>query len=128
MLSQLVKQHQAKQEERKEEIEKKKQIALNAANQLTSALVDHLNDGVSQAYLNQRKLDVEAKNLHANITQLSKQAAGWLSLLENLNKAVNELGDVKNFAKCIESDMRLISTSLEYSYSLVKDDEAVRRQ
>ena len=118
MLGQLVKEHQVKQGERKEEIEQKKQAALNAANQLTSALVDHLNEGVSQAYLNQRKLDVEAKQLHANITQLSKQATGWLNLMEGLNKAVNELGDVKNFAKCIEEDMRLISTSLEYSYSL----------
>lgn len=121
MLGQLVKEHQIKQGERKEEIERKKQSALNAANQLTSALVDHLNEGVSQAYLNQRKLDMEAKQLHANITQLSKQANGWLNLMEGLNKAVNELGDVKNFAKCIEADMRLISTSLEYSYSLSMD-------
>ena len=44
-LSALVKEHQAKQQARKEEIEKKKQEALVAANSLTSALVDHLNDG-----------------------------------------------------------------------------------
>lgn len=45
MLSSLVKEHQVRQQAKKEEIEKKKQDALVAANNLTSALVDHLNEG-----------------------------------------------------------------------------------
>ena len=45
MLSSMVKEHQARQQARKEEIERKKQDALVAATNLTSALVDHLNEG-----------------------------------------------------------------------------------
>lgn len=45
MLSSLHKQHLSKQAERKEEIEKKRLEALASANSLTSALVDHLNEG-----------------------------------------------------------------------------------
>lgn len=45
MLSALVKEHQVRQQAKKEEIEKKKQDALASANNLTSALVDHLNEG-----------------------------------------------------------------------------------
>ena len=44
-LSALVKEHQIRQQLKKEDIERKKQDALVAANNLTSALVDHLNDG-----------------------------------------------------------------------------------
>ena len=44
---------------------------------------------MAQAYLNQRKLDAEAKQLQANITQFSKQATQWLTLMENMNRAVN---------------------------------------
>ena len=44
-----------------------------AANQLTEALVDHLNVGVAQAYLNQKRLDSEAKLLHQSATNFAKQ-------------------------------------------------------
>jgi len=63
MLSSMLKEHQAKQQARKDEVEQKRIDALCAVNQLTGALVDHLNEGVAQAYLNQRKLDAEAKQL-----------------------------------------------------------------
>ena len=48
MLSSLVKEHQARQVTRKEQQEVKKKEALTAANNLTTALVDHLNVGVAQ--------------------------------------------------------------------------------
>ena len=48
MLSSLVKEHQARQVVRKEQQEAKKKEALTAANNLTTALVDHLNVGVAQ--------------------------------------------------------------------------------
>ena len=48
MLSSLVKDHQARQTVRKEQQEIKRKEALTAANNLTTALVDHLNVGVAQ--------------------------------------------------------------------------------
>jgi hypothetical protein len=114
----MVKEHQVKQQTRKEEIEKKRQEALESATNLTSLLVDHLNEGVAQAYLNQRKLDAEAKQLQTNVTQFSKLAGQWMTLMENMNKAVNELGDLENWSKAIERDMMVISSSLEYAYKV----------
>lgn len=112
MLSSMLKDHLGKQQERKEEIETKKAEAAEAVNDLTHHLVDHLNDGwghfillgalaeynnwsclvfsrrVAQAYLNQRKLDAETKQLQANVAQFSKQANQWLVLMQSLNKSV----------------------------------------
>lgn len=50
MLSSLIKDHQAKQLVKKDEIDVKRQEALNAANELTSVLVDHLNEGSVRTY------------------------------------------------------------------------------
>ncbi|XP_015783867.1 biogenesis of lysosome-related organelles complex 1 subunit 1 [Tetranychus urticae] len=116
MLSSMLKEHQIKQQERKEEIEKKKLVASETVNELTHHLVDNLNESVAQAYLNQRKLDAETKQLHVNVMQFSKQVNQWLSLMQNLNKSVKELGDVENWAKSIEKDLRLVSSALEYVY------------
>ena len=48
MLSSLVKDHQARHQVRKDQQEIKRKEALSAANNLTTALVDHLNVGVAQ--------------------------------------------------------------------------------
>uniref|UniRef100_A0A9J8CX27 Biogenesis of lysosome-related organelles complex 1 subunit 1 n=1 Tax=Cyprinus carpio carpio TaxID=630221 RepID=A0A9J8CX27_CYPCA len=67
MLSRLLKEHQAKQNERKELQERRRREAIAAATCLTEALVDHLNVGVAQAYVNQRKLDHEVKMLDVEV-------------------------------------------------------------
>ncbi|CAH1111823.1 unnamed protein product [Psylliodes chrysocephalus] len=116
MLASMVKEHQTKQILKKELQEVKRKEACTAANDLTQALVDHLNVGVAQAYLNQKKLDAEAKQLHISATNFSKQTQQWLNLVEQFSSALKELGDVENWAKAIEGDVRTITTALEIVY------------
>ncbi|XP_072356785.1 biogenesis of lysosome-related organelles complex 1 subunit 1 [Scyliorhinus torazame] len=116
MLSRLLKDHQAKQNERKELQEKRRKDAVAAATCLTEALVDHLNVGVAQAYVNQRKLDNEVKTLQIQAAQFAKQTQQWLGMVDNFNQALKEIGDVENWARSIEMDMRTIATALEYVY------------
>ncbi|XP_016414750.1 biogenesis of lysosome-related organelles complex 1 subunit 1-like [Sinocyclocheilus rhinocerous] len=116
MLSRLLKEHQAKQNERKELQERRRREAIAAATCLTEALVDHLNVGVAQAYINQRKLDNEVKTLQVQASQFAKQTAQWINMVENFNQALKEIGDVENWARSIEMDMRTIATALEYMH------------
>jgi len=118
MLSSLAKEHQQRQLARRQEIESHRQEAITAASQLTGALVDELNCGVAQAYLNQRRLDAEGKQLQMSVATLTKQTNKWLTLINNFNSQLKQLGDVENWARSIEADMRLISTSLEYCYKV----------
>ncbi|XP_023305740.2 biogenesis of lysosome-related organelles complex 1 subunit 1 [Lucilia cuprina] len=116
MLSSMVKEHQAKQVKRKQEQEVKRKEAIEASNELTKALVEHLNVGVAQAYLNQKRLDAEAKQLHVGATNFAKQTQQWLQLIDNFSSALKELGDVENWARSIESDMQVIQNTLEIAY------------
>ncbi|KAK2506157.1 hypothetical protein MC885_017405 [Smutsia gigantea] len=116
MLSRLLKDHQVKQNDRKELQEKRRREAITAATCLTEALVDHLNVGVAQAYMNQRKLDHEVKILQVQAAQFAKQTGQWIGMVENFNQALKEIGDVENWARSIELDMRTIATALEYVY------------
>ncbi|XP_032296955.1 LOW QUALITY PROTEIN: biogenesis of lysosome-related organelles complex 1 subunit 1 [Coturnix japonica] len=76
MLSRLLREHQARQSERRELQERRRREAIAAATRLTEALVDHLNVGVAQAYI----------------------------------------GDVENWARSIELDMRTIATGWSNIY------------
>lgn len=71
---------------------------------------------MAQAYLNQKRLDAEAKQLYSSATNFSKQTQQWLNLVESLSNALKEIGDVENWAKTIEGDVRTISTALESVY------------
>jgi len=104
----------------------KRKEALSAATNLTTALVDHLNVGVAQAYLNQKRLASEAKQLHLNATNFSKQTTAWLQLIDSFNNSLKEVGDVENWARTIEGDMRTISSTLEYSYKV--NSEVIQQQ
>ncbi|KQK74152.1 biogenesis of lysosome-related organelles complex 1 subunit 1 [Amazona aestiva] len=88
------------------EAERRRRDAIAAATRLTEALVDHLNVGVAQAYVNQRKLDHEVKTLQVQAAQFAKQTGQWITMVENFNQALKEIGDVENWARSIEMDMR----------------------
>lgn len=71
---------------------------------------------MAQAYLNQKRLDAEAKQLHHSATNFTKQTQQWVNLVESFSSALKEIGDAENWARSIEMDMRTITTALEYSY------------
>ena len=120
MLSSLVQEHNARQASNRQNQEKKRQEATKAAADLTNALVDHLNVGVAQAYLNQKRLDAEAKRLHGNATEFARQTQNWISLVDSFNNSLKELGDIKAWASSIESDMKTVNSVIEYTYKVNK--------
>lgn len=73
---------------------------------------------VAQAYLNEKKLDHEARQLQQNAANFSRQAQQWLQLVENFSSALKEVGDVDNWARSIEKDLKIAETALEYAYKV----------
>ncbi len=129
MLSGLVKEHNARQSARREHQEKLRQEATKASSDLTEALVDHLNVGVAQAYLNQKRLDAEAKRLHSNATEFARQTQNWITLVDSFNGTLKELGDVKAWSAAIEADMKTVSSVLEYTCKVNKESQqAIQHQ
>jgi len=108
-------------QEKRDDIERKRIQAIESANVLTHAMVDHLNVGVAQAYLNQKRLDAEAKALHQNATDFSKQTNQWLTIVDGFSTALKEIGDVENWAKTIEIDLNIINTALENAYKASRE-------
>ena len=59
--------------------------------------------------------------MHTNATDFAKQTQNWLNLVKTFNTTLKDLGDVKNWAKAIEDDMRTVSSTLEYTYKVNRE-------
>ena len=123
----LVKGHQARQNVQKEQQEVKKE-AQAAVSSLTTALVDHLILGMALAYLNEKRLNSETKQLQLNVTNFAKHNTSWRHLIEGFNKSLKELGDVENWAKSIDGEMLVVRSTLEYSYKVNKEAAVSEKQ
>lgn len=75
--------------------------------------------------MNQKRLDAEAKQLHSSAINFSKQTSQWINLVDSFTSALKELGDVENWAKTIEGDVRTITIALENVY---KDSQESQTQ
>lgn len=112
----MLRDHQKAQEELKVEINNKRVVAEKAVENLTARSVKELNDGIAQAYLNQHKMDNEARKLQANVAKLTKQAQQWMIACNGLNSAVKDLGDISTWTKSIEADVKYIAGAIEECY------------
>eukprot|EP00128_Syssomonas_multiformis_P003976 Colp12_sorted_trinity150504_noHs@35589 len=115
MLAKAVKAHQAKQTARNEELEKQRKEIVASAGAVSHALANNVNSRVSQIFSNEKELEVQARQLSQLADRFVKQTNQWLTLVEDFNQALKEIGDVENWAKTIEVDMAVVASCLRYS-------------
>ncbi|KAI8147559.1 biogenesis of lysosome-related organelles complex-1 subunit 1 [Fennellomyces sp. T-0311] len=123
-LAQLLKTHQQRQAERKRENDQLRKEAVATVNELTDSLNDHLNEGVSEVFVRQKDLEQASRKLSTQTTKYTKQTKQWLTLVDEFNTALKELGDVKNWAGVMENDMKTIMTTLEFVHQGSLEDAA----
>ncbi|GJJ70072.1 biogenesis of lysosome-related organelles complex 1 subunit 1 [Entomortierella parvispora] len=114
-LSRLLKDHQAKQASQTRETEQLRKEAVHSVGQFTDAVADTLSNRVSQIFVHQKDLEQEARALSTQSARYAKQTAQWLSLVENFESSLKELGDVQNWVQVIEKDMAQVTAALESS-------------
>merc|ERR1711934_514318 len=112
MLQELVRQHKAAQLDLLERNEQCRQAAVQSVGNVTSALLDSVNAGVAEVFMNQEDLEREVKQLQAQSTRLAKSTQNWVRLMNDMSHSLKELGHVESWAKALETDMREIATTL----------------
>eukprot|EP01012_Entosiphon_sulcatum_P043870 TRINITY_DN582_c0_g1_i1.p2 TRINITY_DN582_c0_g1~~TRINITY_DN582_c0_g1_i1.p2 ORF type:complete len:138 (-),score=37.33 TRINITY_DN582_c0_g1_i1:616-993(-) len=113
-MQQLIREHRERTAVLKEENEARVKEVLASVNDVSNILVDEVNHEISEVFNNQHSLEVESKELQAQTQRFLKQTQNWIALFDQFNKSLKELGDVSNWARMIETDVKQVVGTMEY--------------
>eukprot|EP00659_Diplonema_papillatum_P004340 gene4340-6720_t len=102
----LVKAHKEKREVRKQQNDKRLKEVLGVVPHVSQTLVENVNKDVLEVFANQHVLESEGRELQTQADRFLKQSQNWLTLFDNFNSSLKELGDMANWATVIEADAR----------------------
>lgn len=92
--------------------EKAKKDAIRSATRVSELLVDSVNKEVQEAFVMQKRIEMEIRALAASILQFGKQTDQWLAASHSINTAIKEIGDFENWMKTMEFDCKSINAAI----------------
>ena len=69
-------------------VEKAKKDAIRNAVRVSDVLVEAVNGGVEECYINQKRIELEIQALASTILRFAKQTDQWLAASRSLNNAI----------------------------------------
>ncbi|QCE01045.1 biogenesis of lysosome-related organelles complex 1 subunit 1 [Vigna unguiculata] len=93
--------------------EKAKKDAIRKTERVSDLLVEAVNGGVQESFINQKRIELEIRALAATIARFMKQTDQWLATTHALNTALKEIGDFENWMKIMEYDCKNITTAIQ---------------
>lgn len=94
------------------EAEKARQAAVDAVEPVTDGLVDSVNSDVATVFLNQRAVEESARKVQTEAARFVLGTRSWLSMLDELDSALKDLGDLEIWSSVANVHMNRVSTAL----------------
>ncbi|KAI3407207.1 C2 domain-containing protein [Psidium guajava] len=92
--------------------DKARRDAIRSAAAVSDLLVEAVNGGVQEAYINQKRIELEIRALAATVSRFMKQTDHWLASTRAINSAIKEIGDFENWMKIMDYDCKSINAAI----------------
>ncbi|KAJ6229638.1 bloc-1 complex subunit 1 [Anaeramoeba flamelloides] len=106
MLTNLIQEHDKIKRKTQKECEQKWQDLKKMSKGVTTHLLTSITGGVNVVFQNQRHLETEVSKLQTQIGKFYKEADQWKDLIKRINEPLKELGDVENWMRTIDQDLK----------------------
>ncbi|URE44537.1 GCN5-like protein 1 (GCN5L1) [Musa troglodytarum] len=93
-------------------VDKAKKNALRTAMRVSELLVDTVNGGVEDSFINEKRVELEIRALASTIMRYKKQTDQWLAASHALNTVIKEIGDFENWMKIMDFDCKSINAAI----------------
>ncbi|PIA58058.1 hypothetical protein AQUCO_00500172v1 [Aquilegia coerulea] len=115
-LHQLIHEYNQNSLKQRDQTEKSKKDALRSAVRVSEMLVDTVNGGVQESFLNEKRIELEIRALATTINRYTKQTDQWLAASHSINSVLKEIGDFENWMKIMDYDCRSINAAIRNIY------------
>uniref|UniRef100_A0A0E0BRU3 Biogenesis of lysosome-related organelles complex 1 subunit 1 n=2 Tax=Oryza glumipatula TaxID=40148 RepID=A0A0E0BRU3_9ORYZ len=92
--------------------ERAKMDAVRSAARVADLLVATVDGGVQELYINEKRIELEARALLATIAWYRKQTDQWLAATNAINSVLKEIGDFENWMKIMDFDCKSINAAI----------------
>ncbi|KAK5847003.1 hypothetical protein PVK06_003304 [Gossypium arboreum] len=100
----------------RDQAEKAKKDAIKKAGRVSDLLVEAVNGGVQESFINEKRIEAEIRALASTIARFMKQTDQWLAASHAINTSVKEIGDFENWMKSMDFDCKSINAAIRNIY------------
>ncbi|TYI34832.1 hypothetical protein ES332_A03G036600v1 [Gossypium tomentosum] len=100
----------------RDQAEKAKKDAIKKAGRVSDLLVEAVNGGVQESFINEKRIEAEIRALASTIARFMKQTDQWLAASLAINTSVKEIGDFENWMKSMDFDCKSINAAIGNIY------------
>ncbi|MCL7050924.1 hypothetical protein MKW94_010481 [Papaver nudicaule] len=115
-LIQLIQDHNLTIIKAREQADKAKKDSLKSSIRVLDLLVDTVNGGVQETFVNQKRIEHEIRALTAKTIKFTKQTDQWLTASHAINSALKNIGDFENWMKTMDYDCKIINAAIRNIY------------
>ncbi|CAM0152430.1 unnamed protein product [Urochloa decumbens] len=108
-LLQIVQRHHHQSLRQRQQTDRAKKDALRSAARVADLLVDTVDGGVQELFVNEKRIELEARALLTTITRYRKQTDQWLAATNEIN---SEIGDFENWMKIMDFDCKSVNAAI----------------
>ncbi|TVU47971.1 hypothetical protein EJB05_07589 [Eragrostis curvula] len=92
--------------------EKSKKDAMRSAVRVADLLVDTVDSGVHELFVNEKRIELEARTLLGTISRYRRQTDQWLAATNEINSVLKEIGDFENWMKIMDFECKSINAAI----------------
>ncbi|KAF3327389.1 biogenesis of lysosome-related organelles complex 1 subunit 1 [Carex littledalei] len=111
-LLQIIHEHQNRALLIRDQTDGAKKNAIISSQNLSNLLVDAVNGGVEEAFINEKRIEMEIRALLGTISRYKKQTDQWLATTHELDTVLKEIGDFENWMKVMDFDCKSVNAAI----------------
>uniref|UniRef100_A0ACD5WVN2 Uncharacterized protein n=1 Tax=Avena sativa TaxID=4498 RepID=A0ACD5WVN2_AVESA len=117
-LLQIMQQHHHQSLRQRQQTERAKKNAVRSASRVAGHLVEAVDGGVQELFVNEKRIELEARALLGTIARYRKQTDQWLAATNAVNSVLKEIGDFENWMKIMDFDCKSVNAAIRNIHRL----------